>query len=227
MIFNFYIFIISINRYTSNFNSEDRNWQDKRTQAEKPVILPDMGIKVSSSIAKISLNSGVIYSLKGQKIDGKVTYQLYDSFPHLDPNGEIIDYFRLNYRDTTVQAKLTNTYSYIDIPFNFGYTFKLNEQHSLTPTIGSTISIFTRAKGQSIAPNLGFHNIANTSLYHYRKIMSSWQLQLNYNYTITDKILLESGVQYRKNINGIYRSGYDAKERLMNVGLTFGLNYRF
>jgi hypothetical protein len=219
--------IVALNRYNSTFKSDDANWQNKRTQAEKAVILPDMGIKVNSSIGKIALNSGLIYSIKGQQINGDVTYQLYDSFPHFNPKGELIDYFRLNYRDTTIKVKLTNTYSYIDIPLNIGYQFKLGEKHSFTPTLGTTLSFFTRAKGQTIAPNLGFHNIADNSLYNYRKLMSSWQLQLNYNYLITDKIQFETGIQYRKNINGIYSSSYDAKEKLMNLGLSFGLSYKF
>jgi hypothetical protein len=219
--------IVSLNRYSSNFISDDANWQNKRTQAEKAVVLPDMGLKVNTSKGKIALNTGLIYSIKGQQINGDVTYQLYDSFPHLDPSGVLIDYFRLNYRDTTVKVKLTNTYSYIDIPLNIGYQFKLGKKHSFTPTLGTTLSFFTRAKGQSIAPNLGFHDIADNSLYNYRKLMSSWQVQMNYNYLITDKIQFETGIQYRKNINGIYSSSYDAKERLMNLGLSFGLNYKF
>ena len=93
--------------------------------------------------------------------------------------------------------------------------------------VSTTLSFFTRAKGQSIAPNLGFHDFADNSLYNYRKLMSSWHVQMNYNYLITDKIQFETGIQYRKNINGIYSSSYDAKERLMNLGLSFGLNYKF
>lgn len=219
--------MIAANRYSSNFKTSDANWQNKRAQAENAVVLPDLGIKVNSSVGKIAFNSGLIYSLKGQQINGDVTYQLYDSFPHFNPQGELIDYFRLNYRDTTVKLKLTNTYSYIEIPFNIGYQFKLGNKHIITPNIGTTLSFFTHAKGQSIAPNLGLHNIADNSLYNYRKMVSSWQVQLNYNYLITNKIQFETGIQYRKNINGIYSSSYEAKEKLMNLGLSFGLNYKF
>lgn len=218
---------VSANRYNSNFESNDANWNAKRTNAEKAVILPDVGLKISTSLGKIAISSGLVYSLKGQKIDGNVTYQLYDSFPHLNPQGVIIDYFRLNYRDTTVKVNLTNTYAYLDIPLNLGYPIHLGKKHTLTPTLGTTLSLFTKAKGQSIAPNLGFHNIAKESLYTYRKLMSSWQVQLNYNYLLTNKLQLETGFQIRKNMNSIYTTSYGAKEHFLNLGLTLGLNYKF
>jgi hypothetical protein len=150
---------------------------------------------------------------------------LYDSFPHLNPQGQIIGYFRVNYRDTTIEIKNVTKTSFIEIPINIGRSFQIKKS-TLTASAGTTISILTGSDGLAIADNLGLHHASDLSLFNYRKWMQSAQVELSYKYAWNQRFSGGVGIQQRAGLTNLYKNE-PFSQKFMNTGGFITLNFRF
>lgn len=215
----------AMNRYQARFNAEDPQYEKYRNASDHPVWLSDMGLKIEHQKGKMIINSGIIYSQKGQQFKGQTRYMLYDSFPHLNPQGQIIGYFRVNYRDTTVEIKNVTKMSFVEIPVNIGRSFQIKKS-TLTASVGTTISILTASDGLAIADNLGLHQASDMSLFNYRKWMQSAQVELGYKYAWNQSFSAGVGIQQRAGLTNLYKNE-PFSQRFMNTGGFIALNFRF
>ena len=215
----------AVNRYQARFNAEDPLYNKYRNASDHPVWLSDMGLKIEHQKGKMIMNSGIIYSQKGQQFKGQTRYMLYDSFPHLNPQGQIIGYFRVNYRDTTVEIKNVTKTSFVEIPINIGRSFQIKKS-TLTASVGTTISILTGSDGLAIADNLGLHQASDMSLFNYRKWMQSAQVELSYKYAWNQRFSGGVGIQQRAGLTNLYKNE-PFSQKFMNTGGFITLNFRF
>ena len=215
----------AMNRYQARFNAEDPLYDKYRNASDHPVWLSDMGMKIEHQKGKMIMNSGLIYSQKGQQFKGQTRSMLYDSFPHLNPQGQIIGYFRVNYRDTTVEIKNVTKTSFIEIPINIGRSFQIKKS-TLTASVGTTISILTGSDGLAIADNLGLHHASDLSLFNYRNWMQSAQVELSYKYAWNQRFSGGVGIQQRAGLTNLYKNE-PFSQKFMNTGGFITLNFRF
>lgn len=215
-----------LNRYISNFEAEDPLYETYRKNADHAVWLPDMGVRIQKSKGRITWQSGLIYSEKGQQFKGQTRYMIYDSFPHLDPQGNILGYFRVNYRDTMVTLKNVAKLQYIEIPVNFGMTVNIGKKGTLTGSVGTGISLLTGTKGIVLAENLGLHKSSENALFNYRRWMTSAQTEVKYSYLIYDRFAIGAGIQYKAGLTNIYKNE-PFIEKYHQTGGFIELNVRF
>lgn len=215
-----------MNRYQSSFNAEDKNYQNYRRDSEHPVWLPDIGLRIEQNRGRYVFNTGLIYSQKGQQFSGQTRYMLYDSFPHLNPQGQIIGYFRVNYRDTLVTLENVSRLHYVEIPLNVGREFILGSKSALTASVGTTFSLLTGTDGLVIAENLNLQKMSETTLFDYKKWMQSTQVEIKYDYMLGRHLSAGAGIKYKAGLTNIYRQE-PFSQKLRNSGGFIELNYRF
>lgn len=215
-----------MNRYQSSFNAEDKNYQSYRRDSEHPVWLPDFGLRIEQNRGRYVFNTGLIYSQKGQQFSGQTRYMLYDSFPHLNPQGQIIGYFRVNYRDTLVTLENVSRLHYVEIPLNVGREFILGSKSAFTASVGTTFSVLTGTDGLVIAENLNLQRMSETTLFDYKKWMQSTQVEIKYDYMLGRHFSAGAGIKYKAGLTNIYRQE-PFSQKLRNSGGFIELNYRF
>ncbi len=216
----------SVNRYNQLHRAENTNYENYRSNAETPSVSWEGGFIAQYNTGKWTYASGAIYSPKTQWLKGQVRYMIYDSFPHLNPQGNIIGYFRLNYRDTVATLEQRATYTFLDIPVQIGREIPIGQKSSLIPSAGMMISFLTGTHGQSIGTDLGLHQVSDAAVFDYKKSMRSLQAEIKYRYYVKPGWSVNTGIQYKHGLSSLMEDA-SVEQKFRQLGWLFEFQYQF
>jgi hypothetical protein len=200
--------------------AELQTFQD-RSNSELPQWSFSYGMQAGFQWNRFQLHSG-IQSSKVQFENPSFTYTTYDSFPVLNPRGEVIGYGRFNYRDTTTTNQ-RNSISTLSIPLQVNYQVFETAKFALSLGVQGNALFNVGQSGYSLNTDLLRVPFAS----RYSNILN---LQLGANafarYQLTQHLFVGLQASYLRQANNLeIRSGYSTK--LHQLSLKSGLYYAF
>lgn len=153
----------------------------------------------------------------------QLKWQLFDSIPVLNPQGDTLGFFKFNYRDTLVSGNWTNQYNYLTIPLNISKSIALNGKNQLIFGAGLQIQFLAGTSGEYLKNANEFLPLQKEFL---TKTMSQWDLSLGYQRQLSSELSAQIAFQYRKSFNGITFREQDLTMKMQQSGLFLQLNYR-
>ena len=148
---------------------------------------------------------------------------VYDSINYVVDEHSLYDtvYYNESYRTD-------NTYTYLQIPFQIGYTFLNHKRFSLDVTGGPCLSLLLNEKKSD--PSFSDFAAENITMQDQTPVRrsSNWQflLGLNTRYLITNKISLTLEPTYRQYFKPVYQ-GYDSGWPPYSLGIRAGITFHF
>ena len=120
-----------------------------------------------------------------------------------------------------------NTYSYFEIPLIIGYEFK-KSKFTFTPKVGLITGIFINSRGKTISL-IDRESIVDISKNDLPFIKANFTLLLGMgvNYQMNNNMSLLAEPFYRTNLNSILSENHYISQRFNNIGIRFGVRYRF
>ncbi|MBN2669042.1 MAG: hypothetical protein JXR60_07420 [Bacteroidales bacterium] len=189
-------------------------------------------ISFSYTVNKIEHeNYMVIDTTWTYKVDTLVTNK-YDTITHV-----LIDSSRVATYDTNRYSTIDTTYiktyynninkySYLEIPLNISYGFKL-KSFTIRPTAGAILGFMLNAKGTGISfdDRNKVYSLSESEL-PMMNIQISGQFGVGLEYEFNDAISLSVQPFYRRSLNSVYRSSAPISKHFNGVGVHFGVIYK-
>ncbi|PCJ66942.1 MAG: hypothetical protein COA58_05680 [Bacteroidetes bacterium] len=202
-------------------------YQSLRNINESSRIAPDFSIILKTNIKSITVSSGLSYIARTQELnkrDGEYafTYQLYDSIPYLNPQGEIVRYLPFNFRDTVVTGQITRpTYNYVTLPIGIGKEFYLGQKWSLEAKLNSNFGYLVSAKGNSIKENGGIQTLNAKNL---NRLFVNGGVEFGVNYNINNFWSLNVNTRVNRDLTDALKSP-NISQKMTTYGLGIGIFY--
>jgi hypothetical protein len=152
----------------------------------------------------------------------EIRYQTKDSFPYKDPNGIILYWIYRNYRDTTNYEPSELKYQTVAVPLSLAKVIELNSKWTMFIKAGTQVSFMLRADGKTVNSALDIRNASDLPL---KNVHIGWNGSLGVAYRINSQLSFRVDGDYRNLSSNLYKSTYDAKAVLNNVGLKTSLMY--
>jgi hypothetical protein len=124
------------------------------------------------------------------------------------------------YRYNVISVDGTNRYQYVQVPLCLAYQFPLKKV-IFQPSIGFAIGYGLKTAGAYIQPALNQVEFVNSSTWSKNS-----QLQLEFIYTISDKMFVSIAPVYRRTFGNLIDNGV-IMNRYQSVGLLTGFSFRF
>lgn len=121
---------------------------------------------------------------------------------------------------------IRNKYTYLNIPFMFGYSFYENKKMTLTGKIGGNIGILLNAKGKSfsVLDNKSVIDFNESNL-PFIKTNFSWVVGLNMYYKIEKNLGLFIEPYFRGNLNSMLDTNHPVGLKADGIGLNLGFRF--
>ena len=153
----------------------------------------------------------------------EIKYQLKDSFPYLNQQGQIIYWIYKNYRDTIVKPRTTKLrYKTLSIPLQLGKVIELNPKWSMFVQAGTQVTVILKADGSTVTSSL---ELRDASALPMKKIHVGWNGTIGVAYRIKPSFIIRVDGSYANLTGNLYESSYDAKAVLNNIGFKTSLMY--
>ena len=146
---------LSNNQNLQSTVSDGSSYTKFREQNESSRITSAYNFHVKSSIKSLTAATGLSYVIKGQQLDGganpsTLTYQIYDSIPYIDIDGNLT-YLPYNYRDTSISGNFVSpSYHYVNIPLKLGKTFNITNRFSVEALAEVRVGYLVSTSGTSL-----------------------------------------------------------------------------
>jgi hypothetical protein len=209
--------VASTHRHLDKFNSSTYN--TVRNQAEKPFIQWTYGVEFGVKKNKSQFSMGVQATTESWSSHYQYTYKVYDSLPVRDVSGNIIGYFLVRPRDTSINEQQVIKIQKVQIPFAFTQLWTLNPKLDFITSISGTIGINTGSEGNKII------NPANMQMYPYaaikdqeRKISLAPSLSLGVQYKLNNSFSLQGTAFGYYSATSRFKSSFQAKEYPYSIG---------
>ena len=124
------------------------------------------------------------------------------------------------YKYNVISVDGTNRYQYVQVPLCLAYQIPLKKV-VFQPSIGFAIGYGLKTAGAYIQPSLNQVQLVSASTWSKNS-----QLQLEFIYTISDKMFVSIAPVYRRTFGNLIDNGI-IMNRYQSVGLLTGFSYRF
>lgn len=215
------ILIGGANNNQSISSQNQSTLQQYREQNEASTFTPNIELLVRKEYKGILWSSGLGYHIRAQNINS-LTYQLYDSIPFLNPDGDTVRFLPFNFRDTTLADGFASPrYSYVSIPFAIGKRFNLTPKWSTTLNVSTSLNILTTAKGNTTNSQGRLQAIEPKQL---NRILWNGGAGLTVGYTLNRNFELNIGTMITRDFSNTYKIN-DVKQRMTVSNIRFGIMY--
>lgn len=206
----------------SQENTAHASYSEYKESNEQRKLHLDAGLIFGAKYNNWTLQTGA--NLSQYQFDQKrIRYQIKDSFPVLNPQGQIIDWIYNNYRDTTVEVPVTGvSYRMISIPVLLGKDINLGDKVGLHFQAGTQLSFLADAKGFTVNSALDIRDVNSLPL---KKTHLGWNGSVGLSYRVKPAMAIRVDGNYTNLSGNLYESSYDAKAVLNNVGFKISLMY--
>lgn len=200
----------------------DQNLLNYRKSNEKTSQYSEIALLTSWQKNGWRTQSGIGYQ-ELQTQSSAFKWQLFDSIPVLNPQGDTLGYFRFNYRDTTSSGSWQNAYRYVSIPLNISKSIALNGKNSLIVGTGINFQLLTEVSGQYLqSPD----KIAPLKKDVLSRGLTQWNLSLGYERELSQNLAFLISLQYQEPFRGIEFKDQDLGLKLRQSGLYIQFNYK-
>lgn len=206
-------------------NSQNINTQQQgqsllkqyRDQNEQNTFTPSVNLVVRKRYKGFELQSGLGYSPRGQKINS-LTFQLYDSIPFLNQNGDTLRFIPFNYRDTTLSDGFNSpSYRYVNVPFSIGKRIFISPKWHSTLRMNTSLNILTNASGNTTNAKGGLQTIDKEQL---NRFVWNGGVGVSVGYKINSRYELEMGGEMVRDFTSMYKEAtLNQKMTLSNIRL--------
>ena len=209
---------VRANKITQTDKAELGTFQS-RSNSDQALWSFSYGLQTGYQWKRFQFHTG-IQSSRLQFENPSFTYTKYDSFPVLNPRGEIIGYGRINYRDTTITNQ-RNSISTLTIPFQVNYQVFETSKFSLSLGFQGNTLINTSQTGYSVNPDL-------LRVPFSSRFSNTVNLQIGGNafarYQLTQNLFIGVQASYLRQANSLeIRQDYSTK--IHQLSLKSGLYY--
>ena len=170
--------------------------------------------------------AGVIAGLQHQSFafrTEQMRVRIYDSFPHLNMQGDTIGWFQRNHRDTSKQANLDSRVDVISIPVGFQLRLLEYKKSSLYISGMGTFNMF-RNRGIYGLDENNYTKAYTPDEDIIQKSSLGYSIELKYGYAIRPRWMLTLNCAYFNTQNISKSSSFELQP--MGYSLNFGLNYQ-
>lgn len=180
-----------------------------------------LGIDLKYRQTTFEWSSGLGLS-RSSTLLSEIQLQLFDSVPVLNPTGDTIGFFRLNYRDSLLDESYTNRYQYLCIPLKMGKIWHFNAKNSIYTGFGVQWMSLIENDSRTFTADLNALNADDALL---KKNLISWNLELAYRRKIGAHWEAEASITHQQVVGGIYRREQNIMHQISASSMQFGIHY--
>ena len=170
-------------------------------QGDQSMAFLNAGLHLERTKNNFGFSAGVEKSSFGYKGTYNVTRNIYDSIPVLNTQGQVIGYFRLNYRDSNYISQFSNQITYASVPLWANTNVRLNANINLKLGLGIQFGRMIQAKGIDMnLSTLAFEEIKNK----LNKNALCAGMNLGVEYKLNPKWTLSAEGLYQRNLLSVY-----------------------
>lgn len=161
-------------------------------------------------------------------IGGRGSYQysrqVWDSIPVLNPGGQIIGYFRTNYRDSAFNFSIEHRFNYVTLPIFASYNMPVGNKWGVSAGAGAQVQYLAALNGKYINPsNLFTFDLKNDGFIRRWNVAGSVNLGVYYN--LNRYFTINTVFTYSHFFNSMLGKTAGVGIRPRNAGLEIGLKY--
>lgn len=209
------------NRWSQQLESNDNKYLELRGKNENTVILPDFSIDYQHDFAKFRFNTGGAFTTKGQANSRDFTYEIYDSLPYVDQNGQRT-WLPYNYRDTTVSGLNSPRYQYVRLPIGLSYPVRLSDRAELDLGVNTSLQILTGGTGFILGNGLKPQNVQQ--LGGFNRLQVGLGGSVGFGYAVTRQTKLRISATYSGDLSDMNRSANNS-QRFNGLGLNAAVQF--
>lgn len=209
------------NRWSQQLNSSDDKYLELRGMNENSIILPDFSIGYQQDFAKFRFNTGASFTTKGQANSSDFTYEIYDSLPYVDQNGNPF-WLPYNYRDTTVSNLNSPRYQYVRFPIGLSYPVRLSDRAELDLGVNTSLQILTGGSGFVVGNGLKPQNVQQ--LNGLNRLQVGLGGSVGFGYAVTRQTKLRISATYSGDLSDMNRSA-NQSQRFNGLGLNAAVQF--
>ena len=209
------------NRWSQQLESNDNKYLELRGKNENTVILPDFSIDYQHDFAKFRFNTGAAFTTKGQANSRDFTYEIYDSLPYVDQNGQRT-WLPYNYRDTTVSGLNSPRYQYVRLPIGLSYPVRLSDRAELDLGVNTSLQILTGGTGFILGNGLKPQNVQQ--LGGFNRLQIGLGGSVGFGYAVTRQTKLRISATYSGDLSDMNRSANNS-QRFNGLGLNAAVQF--
>ncbi len=228
--FQFYAGLVNQIDYTNRVLGKSNNelYNAIRNNADKSMVQFTTGFEFGVKTKKTQVFTGAQYTSQTWSSNYNYTYKTYDSIPVKNPNGEIIGWFQLNPKDTSMNQSRSITISKVQIPIGFTTGININEKLMFTYSASAIFGFNVSTSGDRII------NPVNRQLYGYARLKDNER-------TMSFSPAIHFGLQYQLNkswmiggslggnysLTSRFKEQFNVKDYPYSLGLNIKLLYLF
>ncbi len=200
--------------------AEHQDYENYRAQNETSRVLMSYDLMYKMNMKSLNLGTGISFLQKGQSTQA-LTYQLFDSIPHIIGQ-DTVDYFYFNYRDTTLNSQFSSpTYSYISVPVLLGKTFYISTRFNVETNLQSNIGVLVGAKGDVLSTGIKPTSLNDLPL---NKLLIDAGGSIRLNYRMNQQFTLQLNTSISQDLTNTLSSTV-IKQKFTRYGFGVGVYY--
>lgn len=209
-------------------SSNNALYNQVRNDGERPSLLWSAGLEFGLTRGQNRMATGFRTEEQHFVTNYRYSYRVYDSLPVWNPGRtEIIGYFLVRGRDTSISEKNEVRVRTVTVPFEYSRMFKINDGLSLIAGVGMSFRWNAAQSGSKMI------NPLNNQLYPYTSL-SAFERNFNilpalhtgFQCRLKGAYMLEAGFSGSRALYSRFKDNYGAKEFATGFGLYTKLIYR-